>query len=125
MAVWRIKMTKSGAPSSVTVYVLEIVTSSYSGSNFSLETVGVYSSENEAIKAIQSLPPETDQMVYNVQSFIVNASALDVFEDHSKEVKELMDRGVIDQLVGEDGNFYYILTEFGKEITKQTPDDII
>ena len=118
-------MTKSGAPSSVTVYVLEIVTSSYSGSNFSLETVGVYSSENEAIKAIQSLPPETDQMVYNVQSFIVNASALDVFEDHSKEVKELMDRGVIDQLVGEDGNFYYILTEFGKEITKQTPDDII
>jgi hypothetical protein len=32
-----------------------------------------------------------------------------------------MDAGVIDQLVGEDGKFYYVLTEFGKEITKQSP----
>jgi len=114
-------MTKKNGGSSSVVYTLEVIMSS--GSGFSFETVGVYSSENEAIKAIQNLPPETDQMVYNVQSFIINASALGVFEDHSKDVKEMMDLGVIDQLVGEDGNFYYVLTEFGKEITKQPPDD--
>ena len=108
-------MTKNNRP----LYVLEVVINS--GSRLSLETIGVYSSENEAMKAIQKLPPETDQMIYNVQSFIVNASPLDVFEDHAKDTKELMDAGIIDQLVGEDGNFYYILTEFGKEITKQSP----
>ena len=114
-------MTKKNDDSSGVVYTLEVIMSS--GSGFSSETIGVYSSENEAIKATQNLPPETDQMVYNVQSFVINASALGVFEDHSREVKELMDFGVIDQLVGEDGNFYYVLTEFGKEITKQPPDD--
>lgn len=110
-------MTKGNSP----LYVLEVVIDS--GSHFSLETIGIYSSENEAVKAIQELPPETDRMIYNVQSFIVNASPLNVFEDHAKDVKELMDAGIIDQLVGEDGNFYYVLTGFGKKITKQSPND--
>ena len=39
--------------------------------------------------------------------------------DSEKNVKKLMDFGVIDQLVGEDGNFYYILTELGKEIVRK------
>ena len=53
--------------------------------------------------------------------YSIRLPSLDVFEDHAKDVKELMDAGVIDQLVGEDGKFYYVLTEFGKEITKQSP----
>jgi hypothetical protein len=103
------------------VYILEIVTSS--GGHFSLETVGVYSNENEAIKAIQKLPPETQHMKYNIQSFIINAPPFDIDDNTAKNVKELMDFGVIDQLVGEDGNFYYVLTELGKEIAKKPPDD--
>jgi hypothetical protein len=103
------------------VYILEIVTSS--GSHCSLETVGVYSDEDEAIKAIQKLPPETKQMKYNIQSFILNAPAFDIDDNTAKNVKELMDFGVIDQLVGEDGNFYYILTDLGKEIVRKPLDD--
>ena len=53
-------MTKGNSP----LYVLEVVIDS--GSHFSLETIGIYSSENEAVKAIQELPPETDRMIYNV-----------------------------------------------------------
>ena len=99
------------------VYILEIVTSF--GSHFFLETVGVYSDEDEAIKAIQKLPAETKQVKYNIQSFILNAPAFDIDDDTEKNVKKLMDFGVIDQLVGEDGNFYYILTELGKEIVRK------
>jgi hypothetical protein len=103
------------------LYILEVIIDS--GDYLSLETIGVYSSENEAMKAIEKLPPENKRMVYNVQSFIVDASPLNAFEDHSKDVKEMMDLGVIDQLVGEDGHFYYVLTEFGKEMMKYSPDD--
>ena len=34
------------------------------------------------------------------------------------ETKSLMDKGYIDQLVGEDGEFYYTLTEKGKKLEK-------
>ena len=34
-----------------------------------------------------------------------------------------MDEGIIDQLVGEDGKFYYILTEMGSEIAKKMTED--
>ena len=113
-------MASNDGPLSRKLYILEVVMSC--NSHLSLETIGVYSSEHEAVKAIQKLPPETDRMVYNVQSFILNAPAADVM-DASKNIKELMDLGVIDQLVGEDGRFYYVLTEFGKEITKHPPID--
>jgi len=117
-------MAINDGPLSRKVYILEVVMNSGSkGIHLSLETIGVYSTKNEALKAIQKLPPETDRMVYNIQSFILNAPAVDIVEDTSKNVKELMDLGVIDQLVGEDGQFYYVLTEFGKEVTKQAGQD--
>lgn len=103
------------------LYVLEAVISS--GEHLSLETIGVYSSESEAKKAIQGLPPESKRVAYNIQSFIVDASPLGAFYGFPKDIKELMDLGVIDQLVGEDGNFYYTLTDFGKEITKHPPNE--
>jgi len=30
----------------------------------------------------------------------------------------LMKKGLVDQLIGEDGNFYYVLTDLGKETSK-------
>ena len=65
-------------------------------------------------------------MVYNVSEFEVDAPPHNAWKDHSEEVKNLMDMGIIDQLIGEDGNFYYRLTEKGKEIAKgdnEDPDD--
>ena len=93
--------------------------------SFSLETIGIYSTQEKALKALRQLPMENENMVYNISEFEVDAPPHNAW-DNSTEIKNLMDMGIIDQLVGEDGNFYYRLTEKGKEITKakrKDPDD--
>ncbi|SVC38266.1 uncharacterized protein METZ01_LOCUS291120 [marine metagenome] len=71
------------------------------------------------MKAIEKLPPESDDMVYNVDKFILDDPAINISGDPSpKDLKQLMDIGIIDQLVGEDGRFYYELTDLGHEIAK-------
>jgi hypothetical protein len=42
----------------------------------------------------------------------------------SKSLITLMKRGLIDQLVGEDGHFYYVLTERGEKLSDSLPKDI-
>ena len=37
---------------------------------------------------------------------------------------ELMNKGYVDQLIGEDGNFYYTLTDMGKDKMKSMPEQI-
>tara|TARA_R100000808_G_C2100681_1_gene117845 strand:+ start:582 stop:923 length:342 start_codon:yes stop_codon:yes gene_type:complete len=101
----------------MTVYVLELVRN-VANDEFSMETIGLYSSEEKAIEAITSLPDETDDYVYNIEEFELDANPRDFLGDLSADLKELMDLGVVDQLVGEDGEFYYTITEAGKEIAK-------
>ena len=67
---------------------------------------------------MSKLPAETTELVYNIETFEVDAEPRDIFQDAYDDVKNLMDKGIIDQLIGEDGRFYYVLTEAGKEIAK-------
>ena len=85
--------------------------------SFSIETIGIYSTQKKAMDALRELPPETNSMVYNISEFKVDAPPTNS-NDYAKEIKNLMDMGIIDQLVGEDGHFYYQLTDKGKEIAK-------
>lgn len=39
-------------------------------------------------------------------------------KDTDEAIIKLMKTGIVDQLVGEDGNFYYTLTEKGKDKIK-------
>jgi predicted transcriptional regulator len=39
-----------------------------------------------------------------------------------KELRKLMRQGLVEQLVGEDGHFYYELTDKGKDFTKNRRD---
>ena len=39
-------------------------------------------------------------------------------------VLKLMKDGLVDQLIGEDGNFYYTLTDVGKDKMKSMPENI-
>ena len=96
------------------IYVLEIITGS--PESLSIETIGIYSTKKNALRALGKLPPETTELVYNIEIFEVDAEPKDVFKDAYDDVKNLMDKGIIDQLIGEDGRFYYVLTEAGKEI---------
>lgn len=106
------------------VFVLEVIRSI--NSTLFLETIGIYSNLESALKAIQSLPPESSKVAYNIEKFTLDAKPVDIFGDYGvKDVKELMDMGIVDQLVGEDGNFYYELTELGKQIAADlTLDDL-
>lgn len=98
------------------VFALEVIMGS--PTNLSIETIGIYSNENHALRAMKNLPAETDCIVYNIEEFEVDAEPRDIFNDTYQDIKRLMDEGVIDQLVGEDGKFYYVLTEMGRDIAK-------
>ena len=41
-----------------------------------------------------------------------------------KMLIKLMKKGLVDQLIGEDGHFYYVLTDSGKKIIKALPPHI-
>lgn len=99
----------------MTVYVLELIRSIDDGV-FSMEAIGLYSSKLKATEAIASLPDETDDYVYNIEEFEIDANPRNFLDGLADDLKQLMDLGVVDQLVGEDGEFYYTITESGKEI---------
>ena len=102
------------------VFVLEVIMGPVE--NLSVETIGIYTTYVRAIGAMEKLPAPTDDIVYNIEQFNVDDEARDIFkdsDDSDQDIKRLMDEGIIDQLVGEDGRFYYVLTPLGSEITKK------
>ena len=110
----------------MTVYVLQMIKANNrdkDGPYFTVEAVGVYSSEEFALEAIKELPLETNDCVYDIQDFEVDASAKDFMDGIQSDLKNMMDMGVVDQLIGEDGQFYYELTDAGKEMGKNLTDD--
>jgi len=99
------------------VFVLEVIMGPVE--NLSVETIGIYTTYVRALRAMEKLPAPTDDIVYNIEQFKVDDEARDIFKDSYQDIKRLMDEGIIDQLVGEDGRFYYVLTPLGNEITKK------
>lgn len=104
-------------------FVLEVI--HQNGDSFSIEAIGVYSSEDAALEAIGTLPDETDDYVYIIETFNLDEDPRNFISeaDVMDEVKNLMDEGLVDQLIGEDGEFYYTLTEAGKEIGDNLQDE--
>ena len=102
------------------VFVLEVIMGPVE--NLSVETIGIYTTYVRALRAMEKLPAPTDDIVYNIEQFKVDDEARDIFKDSDQDIKRLMDEGIIDQLVGEDGRFYYVLTPLGNEITKKILD---
>lgn len=98
---------------------------------YAIEPLGVYSTLNKALKYVQQLENVTkneDNCIYEIFEYEIDIKpiALDWLKKYkekaeaevNKMVMSLMKQGLIDQLVGEDGNFYYSLTELGSEIAK-------
>ena len=49
----------------------------------------------------------------------------EIFEESIQDaIINLMKKGYIDQLIGEDGNFYYTLTDIGKSEMKSIPEQV-
>ncbi len=105
----------------------------------SVEPMGVYTDLHEATKysdKCQKLLPnlESAQTMFDVLEFSLNAKppmltflekTKNRIEDKlSKTLIKLMKSGLIDQLVGEDGHFYYVLTKRGEKLKDSLPKEI-
>ena len=109
--------------------------------SFSVEPLGVFSELEKAMDYVDELEKHTTQdkdmfqeTMYDVMEFEVDQEPLmlswlkkekQILEDGiQKAVLDLMKDGLVDQLIGEDGHFYYTLTDLGKEKMKAMPEQI-
>ena len=122
------------------MYVLiciEISVDKAFGSAYSVEPVGVFDDLDQAISYATELEGlqkslENLNVTFDVLEFELNEKPqiLRYLEQTNKKLEDsitsvlisLMKRGLIDQLVGEDGNFYYELTEKGVKMKKDIPE---
>lgn len=124
------------------VYVIvSIMNEGKKDPTFSVEPVGVYTDLEQALEYVNELDGNTVQdpsmfieTVYDILEFELDQRPLildwlkkekQIYVDKiEKTLIELMGEGYVDQLVGEDGHFYYTLTDSGKEIFKSIPKQI-
>ena len=108
--------------------------------DFTVEPLGVYSDVNDAMKWVDELEANTvnnslkSETMYDVLEFELDKKPfiLDwlkkkkqvMLDNIEKTMIKLMKQGHVDQLVGEDGHFYYTLTESGKKIFKGIPSQV-
>ena len=109
--------------------------------SFSVEPLGIYSDLETALDYVNELENHTTndkdmflETIYDIMEFKVDEEPLmlswlkkekQVLEDGiQKAILDLMQDGLVDQLIGEDGHFYYTLTDLGKEKMKAMPEQI-
>ncbi len=122
------------------IYVIVSVTSQGKTiPSFSIEPEGVYSTLDKALNYVQELEDNKTGSSFSETEYDVLEYKIDEepsvlnFLKKEKEILlsniedtiiKLMKKGYIDQLVGEDGYFYYQLTETGKAFSKSIPEQI-
>jgi hypothetical protein len=90
------------------VYILHKI--EYNKDDYLIEVIGVYSSEELAESKVDELQ-ETETLSYFIQEIEMDAPPILTEEEVEDALQGLMDMGVVDQLIGEDGNFYYTIIE--------------
>jgi len=108
------------------IYAIMLVVSNKDES-FSTEPVGVYTSMEDAkvyLKQLDDLAFKNNcvfdiiELELNKKPAIIDALKIlkeQIIQRVEENVFELMKRGYVDQLVGDDGHFYYTITESGKK----------
>ena len=93
---------------------------------FDFDVVGAFTSTKKAKEALKLLPPETENTFYDVLSLPVNEvlgfkfSPDDIQpEEFSLTVEMMVKDGLVEPLIGEDGEFYFILTKEGKRLAQR------
>lgn len=103
-----------------------------------LDPIGVYDSREKAQKWSDELSKLNMSIALQSFDFIsveLNSEPIvyDLMKSHyekcmdtfSSAVPELMENGIIEQYIGEDGNFYYGLTEEGLKYIEQLPQELL
>jgi len=112
-------------------YLLECIIEK--GENFIIEGVGIYSSEKKAeyFRAMcekELTDEERECIMFEYREIELNQEPEFVMsqQEHldivSESLTEMVKEDLLDQLVGEDGDFYYRITEKGKELGISFPD---
>ena len=94
-----------------------------------MKTALKYADELEAFNNTSKYFPNGEvELMYDVLEFKLDEPPmmLDLMKKRKKALEnsleqaiiDLMDKGILDQLVGEDGHFYYVLTDKGREKIK-------
>ncbi len=107
----------------------------------SMDPVAVYSSLEKAERWAKELQEMSDKRegedtyFFDVIEYEIDSEPLlltfmkaegDELEDYlTQSIQSLMASGIIDQLIGEDGHFHYVLTERGKEVMGDVSQDVI
>ena len=112
------------------VFVIVMISFDKITDSMSIEPVGIYRTLKKALKYSNELEDATDknkhiEVAYDVLEFKLDEEPfmLDFLKKRKERLDkktdeaiiDLMKRGIVDQLVGEDGNFYYTLTHRGRE----------
>ena len=110
--------------------------------SYSVEPVGVYTDLEIALDYTDKLedmikPPKGSKKpyaIFDILEFEIDKKPIlleymqkdkDRLESGvEKMLIKLMKKGLVDQLIGEDGHFYYVLTDSGKKIIKGLPPHI-
>jgi len=112
--------------------------------SYSVEPLGVYTDlelalnyadelENE-VKPPSGMKGKKPVAVFDILEFDIDEEPLllkhlkqdskNLESGVQKMIVSLMKKGYVDQLIGEDGHFYYVLTESGKDIVRNLPPHI-
>tara|TARA_R110002096_G_scaffold236585_1_gene427341 strand:- start:6370 stop:6813 length:444 start_codon:yes stop_codon:yes gene_type:complete len=114
------------------IFAVVMVTYDIISDSMGIEPVGMYSSLKKALKYAAELEVyatktilHQEERMFDVLEFRIDEEPpmLDLFKKRKLRLEEevdhsiikLMKSGVLDQLIGEDGNFYYVLTDKGKQ----------
>lgn len=109
--------------------------------DISIDCIAVYSNKKKAVEVAKEMEDNhikvglTDECVYDVFEFTLDAEPMllafqrkklkQIEETNDKvdeALTELMRTGHIEQLIGEDGHFYYELTSNGRKEAKKIPE---
>ena len=109
------------------IHIIFSYTFSEKFTQFDYDVIGAFTSIRRAREAFRELPPETENLIYDVLSIPVNKviteseSSAELFSDgtNSIVVEGLVKQGLVEPLIGEDGEFYFILTEEGKKVAEK------
>jgi len=97
------------------MYILSIVENEEDGT---YSIIGVFDNEKRAIKTAEALYEEKNQQIYYfIEEYEVNhvyPPDEDYLRKKEEAIEELVKEGVLDYTIGEDGRFYFSLTEKGK-----------
>jgi len=129
-------MSDTPAPQMYVLICLEVSEDKEFGTQYSIEPLGVFDDLDQAIIYATKLDSldKTDgnrQSTYDVLEFELNDKPhiLTYLEQRNRKLEDsitsvlisLMKKGYVDQLVGEDGMFYYELTKQGEKIKEDMP----